>query len=243
MVDMDYWADYYSNEENLIKIANACKYREIVVIKHLEDRNVPIRPLKVFKTEHLKFWIERLSLRKTLFDLYISNASVKLPALTSDIKQLEGFRKYLNEHWIELVNAYDIFVDIDIDDMNQRKDAEMMAREITHILAQQYPDVQLWDTTRGFHIIQKGQFDPSFVKELIQDICCEQGIPMSMPFKDIDGIRHMAKNGKWVVMKPDEEVQEVKKPFCDVGIFDNRRIRRCPYSLHSKTGKPMIRIC
>lgn len=239
---MQQWAEYYSDTNNILKMSNACKYREVIVIKHLEDRNVAIRPLKVFKPEHLEFWIERLSLKKTLFDLYISNASVKLPTLTSNIKELDKHRQYLLEHWIELVTAYDIFVDIDIDDMNQREDAERMAREISHILAQQYPNIEPWDTTRGFHIICKGQFNPEFVKETVQDICCYNNIPMSVPVKDKDDVRYIARDGKWVELKPREEIPEIKKPNVDTSIYDARRIRRVPYSLHSKTGKPMVRL-
>jgi hypothetical protein len=241
-IDMEKWADYYSNEDNLTRIAYQCRYREVIVIKHLDDRNVPIRPMKVYKPQHLTFWIERLGLKTVLFDLYHSNASVKLPALTSNIKELDYWRKYLTEHWVELCNAYDIFVDVDIDDMKQRPDAEKMAREVAHILAQQYPNVELWDTTRGFHCICKGQFNPEFVKETVQDICCYNNIPMSMPIKDKDGIRYIPKNKQWVELKPDTELQEIKKPNVDTSIYDGRRIRRVPHSLHSKTGKPMERL-
>ncbi len=241
-IDMQQWAEYYSNAKNLERIAFYCRYREIVIIKHLEDRNVPIRPMKVFKPEHLIFWIERLGLKTVLFDLYHSNASVKLPALTSNIKEFDYWRKYLSEHWVEICNGYDFFVDIDIDNVNQRNDAEMMAREIAGILTQQYPDVQLWDTSRGFHVLQLGQFNPEFVKETVQDICCYNNIPMSVPVKDKDGKRYVAQNGKWILLKPDMEMPEIRKPNCDTSIYDQRRIKRVPFSLHSKTGKPMVRL-
>jgi hypothetical protein len=241
-IDMEQWEEYYSNEANLTKIANSCKYREVIVIKHLEDRNVPIRPLKVFKLAHIQFWIERLSLKKTLFDLYISNASVKLPELTSNIQQLDIHRKYLMENWASLVTGYDIFVDVDIDDVKQRPDAEKMAREVQIALHKISPDVELWDTTRGYHVILKGQFNPEYVKDVVQDICCYNNIPMSMPIKDKDGKRYIARNKEWVELKPNEEVQPVKKPNVDTSIYDARRIRRVPHSLHSKTGKPMVRL-
>jgi hypothetical protein len=241
-MDMNAWGNYYSDTINLERIAYHCKYREIVVIKHLEDRNVPIRPLKIFKPEHLEFWIERLSLKKTLFDLYISNASVRLPALTSNIKELDYWRKYLTEHWVELCNAYDIFVDVDIDDIKQRPEAEKMAREVNVALHKISSDVEIWDTTRGYHVILKGQFNPEYVKEVIQDICCYNNIPMSMPIKDKDGIRYIPKNKQWVELKPDTELPEIKKPNVDTSIYDARRIRRVPHSLHSKTGKPMERL-
>jgi len=241
-IDMKAWAEYYSNPTNLERITFHTKYREVTVIKHLEDRNVPIRPLKMFKPEHLSFWIERLSLKTTLFDIYISNASVKLPALSSDMKQLVEWREYLSEHWAELCNGYDIFVDVDIGDIDQRDRAEEMARQVASILTQQYPRVELWDTTRGFHVVQKGQFTPGFVKETVQDICCYNDIPMSMPVKDVDDVRYIARNRQWVPLKVGEEVPESKKPNVDTGIYDARRIRRVPFSLHSKTGKPMVRL-
>jgi len=241
-IDMKQWGDYYSDEANLTKIANACKYREVIVIKHLEDRNVPIRPLKVFKLEHIKFWIERLSLKKTLFDLYISNASVKLPELTSNIQQLDVHRKYLLDNWASLVTGYDIFVDVDIDDVKQRPEAEKIARDIKVALHKISPDVELWDTTRGYHVILKGQFNPEYVKEVVQDICCYNNIPMSVPIKDKDGKRYIAKNNEWVELTPDTKIPEIKKPNVDTSIYDARRIRRVPHSLHSKTGKPMVRL-
>ena len=39
-----------------------------------------------------------------------------------------------------------------------------------------------------------------------------------------------------------DEIPIVDKPNCDTKIWDLRRIRRVPHSLHSKTGLPMTRI-
>jgi hypothetical protein len=242
MIDMQAWKEYYSNEQNLLKIANACKYREVIIIKHLEDRNVPIRPLKIFALSHILFWIERLSLKTTLFDLYASNTSVRLPALTSDIKKLDYFRKYLSAHWAEIATGNDLFIDVDIDDEKQRPQAKEMTIKIANELRKQYPTVQVWDTSRGYHGIVLGQFMPSFAKETIMDACCKLDIPMSMPIKEIDGIRYIPHNREWVELKPGEEVPETPKPNVDTRVFDDRRIRRVFYSLHSKTGKPMVRL-
>jgi len=243
MVDMGAWGEYYSNQQNLYKIANQCKYREVVVIRNVMDRKITLRPLKIFKLDHLQFWVERLKLTETLFDIYISNASVRLPPLPGDMHKLADSRTYLNEHWNELVTGYDIFADIDIGEESHRK----KAREFATLLAielkkQEYKNIELWDTSRGFHLVIKGRFSPDFVKAVIMDICCDLQIPMSMPIKEKDGKRYIAKNRRWKEMKADAKTPAVDKPNVDTSIYDYRRIRRVPFSLHSKTGKSMEKV-
>jgi hypothetical protein len=243
MVDMEKWAEYYTDIKNLENIAYNCRWREIVVIKHLEDRDITIRPIKCFSKDHLVFWIERLNLRTTLFDIYISNASVKLPPLPSDLYKLKESREYLNEHWAELIVGFDIFADIDIDKSVEREVAREWALKLTYALRDKdYKNVQLWDTSRGFHLFDLGKFKPEFVKELIMDLCCEHSIPMSNPVRMIDGKKYVPYLGKWTIVKNDDDIPVFGKPNCDTGIYDLRRIRRVPYSLHSKTGLPMMRI-
>jgi len=240
---MEEWADYYSNPDNLQKIAKHCRYREVVIIKHLEDRDITVRPIKIFKKEHLSFWIERLNLRSTFFDIYISNASVRLPLLPSDLQSLKYAREMLNEKWETLMTGYDLFADIDIDKTVEREIARVWAVKLTNALKNEgYNNVQLWDTSRGFHIIDLGQFKPEFIKELIMDLCCKNEIPMSNPVKIINGEKYIPINKKWVKVENEDDIPVVNKPNCDTGIWDIRRIRRVPYSLHSKTGKPMVRL-
>lgn len=242
-VNMELWKAYYLDINNLEKIANECRYREVVIIRDVEGRKVVLRPIKIFKTEHFQFWIERLKLTETLFDIYISNASVRLPKLPGDMHHLAESRIYLNEHWTELITGMDIFADIDIGEESHREKAKEYALLITMELQKKgYNDTQLWDTTRGFHVIDKGRFKIDFVKDLIMDICCDLQIPMSMPVREKNNKRYVSRNRKWYVMKPDELTPIVDKPNCDNSIYDIRRIRRTPYSLHSKTGKPMKRV-
>jgi hypothetical protein len=243
MIDMDRWAEYYTNPDNLNNISKSCKYREVVIIRQVENRKITVRPIKVFKPEHLKFWIERLNLRKTLFDIYISNASVKLPPLPADMTKLKETREYLNEHWEDLLTGYDIFVDIDVEKKEQREVALRWAKRIVvDLVNNKYQKTQLWDTGGGFHIFDLGRFTPDFVKNLIMDICCEKQIPMSNPVKEVDGVKYLAEGGRWIKIKQDEEAPVVEKPNVDTRIWDIRRIRRVPYSLHSKSGRPMVRI-
>ena len=239
---MEEWAEYYTNIDNLAKISQYCKYREVVIIRNLVDRRVTVRPIKIFKSEHLKFWIERLDLRKTLFNIYISNASVKLPPLTSNLSQLTEIRKQLTEQWESLMTGYDIFVDIDIENFEDRPFAYDIAEKIFMELKGKYPHVQLWDTTRGYHIVDFGRFSPEFVKNLVMDICCYNNIPMSHPVKEKDGKKYYAEEGKWVQVEPNFVPPPIDKPNCDTSIYDLRRIRRIPYSLHSKTGRPMVKL-
>lgn len=242
-IDMDEWADYYTNPENIRKIAEHCKYREVIIIRKVEDRKITVRPIKIFKPEHLKFWIDRLDLRKTLFDLYISNASVKLPKLTSNLSKMKEDREYLNEHWEELLTGYDIFVDVDVEKPEHRMYARKWAGEIVKELKEKgYKKTQAWDTTRGYHIFDLGKFTPEFVKNLIMDICCEKQIPMSFPIKEENGKKWYAKDGVWEAVPPNFSPPPVPKPNIDTSIYDIRRIRRVAYALHSKTGRPMVRI-
>jgi hypothetical protein len=243
VVDLTKWGEYYSSPQVLNNIAFQCRYREVVIIQQVGEKKITLRPIKIFKPEHVSFWIERLNLKTTLFDLYISNASVRLPQLPSDIYRLKETRAYLNEHWTELMNGYDIFGDIDIEKEEDRVKAKEYAVMLANELKKKgYNRTELWDTSRGFHIFDKGAFKPEFVRELIMDICLELDIPMSYPVKTIDGERYVAKNKKWVKMTPKEDVPDVSKPNSDTSIWDIRRIRRVPYSLHSKTGKPMVKV-
>jgi hypothetical protein len=248
MIDMNLWKQYYSNDENLEKISYQTRWREVVIIKQLEDRKVAIRPFKCFSVSHLSFLIERLSLKTTLFDLYQSNASVKLPKLPFDMKKLKEYREYLNVNWQSLISGYDFFVDIDASSENDEPLCIDWAKQIRdEMKKKEYGKtsmpIDMWKTSSGgVHIILKGQFNPDFVKENVQDICCELGIPMNIPIKDIDDVRYIAKNRQWVELKPGEEIPEVERPFTDLSVYDWRRIRRVGFSLHSKTGKPMVRL-
>jgi hypothetical protein len=239
MVD---WVEYYSNAENIAKISKECKYREVVIIRQVEDRKITLRPIKIFKPEHLEFWIERLNLLKTTFDIYISNASVRLPKLTADISKLYEAREYLNEHWNELITGFDIFIDIDVESEEQRPLALAYAKKIKTLLKDDYPNIQIWDTGNGYHLIEKGQFTPEFIKDLIMDLCCKHQIPMSIPVKTVDDKRYLAKDGKWVEVPADFQTPEIPKPNIDSSIYQWRRIRRVPYGLNSKTGRPMVKI-
>jgi len=247
VIDMQAWADYYSNEQNLEKISYQMRWREVVVIQHLADRNVAIRPFKCFSLEHIKFIIERLNIKTVLSDLYISNASVRLPKLPSDMHKMKETREYLNTNWNRLVVAYDIFVDIDAGSEDDEPLCIAWARKIRNELIKKgygkTMPIEIWKTgSGGVHVILKGKFKPEFVKDLIADVCLELDIPMNHPVKTIDGERYLAKNRGWVKMKPKEEVPEIERPFCDLSVYDGRRIRRCPYSLHSKSGKPMVKV-
>ncbi len=240
---LDGWSEYYKNIRNIRLIASNCKYREVIIIRKDQGRKITLRPLKIFKPSHLHFWIERLKLLETPFDIYISNASVKIPfPIPPDLTELKKVRKKLNDNFEKWLTGYDIFVDVDIDDMQQRKKAKEYGLILQKRLQESgYKKTKLWDTGRGFHIVDKGKFSPDFVKELVMELCLQYNIPMSSPVKIIDGAKYLAdyKTKRWKKLRPDEEPPQTPKPNIDTSIYDIRRIRRVPYSLHSKTGKPM----
>jgi hypothetical protein len=151
-------------------------------------------------------------------------------------------RNIFNLHFEDWVTGYDIFADIDVETIEQRRDARKYALFLaTELKKREYSSAQVWDTSRGFHVICKGRFDPEFVKKTIMNICCEAKIPMSNPVREEDGKYFLAKDGQWIEL-PKREVHSDPKPNCDTGIWDIRRIRRVPHSLHTKTGEPMVKI-
>lgn len=240
------WNQYYSRPDVLKKIAYNCRYREITVIKRYDQRkDIPVRPLKIFKPEHLKYWIERLDLNKLFFDLYISNASVKLPKLPTELSKLKESRALLSQQWENMMTGYDIFCDFDASSPRDEPLTVAWAKKVRYALYKREigikQPVEIYKTgSGGTHLILKGKFQPSYCKELIMDICCEQDIPMMIPVKNKHGKRYKPENGEWIEMNEEEEIEENSPPVLDNSIYDLRRIRRCPFSLHSKHGKPMI---
>ena len=249
---MDTWRAYYSNPENIEKIAKFCRYREVVAIKRLRDRNVTLRPLKIFKPEHLEYWINR-ALTGVKFDLYISNASVKLPKLPCGLKNLREARKIINQKWMDwfegrdpdFVTGFDIFADVDIDDFSQREQAREYALRLADGLKEKGYTPQVWDTSRGYHVLVMGRFQPDFALSTVKEICDDGQIPTNISFRCNQCGRLFYKTGEENTC-PDcnsRDIHHANKPFVDISVTgDIRRIRRCPYSLHTKTNKPMIRI-
>jgi hypothetical protein len=237
---------YYSNPVVQAKLAYQCRFREVVIIKHLEEKNVTLRPLKIFKPEHFKWLYEnRYHLHDTFFDIYISNASVKLPKLPHNTSK--DTRDMISNIWNTIITGYDYFVDLDA---SKPEDEPEMIRwaKIIHdeLLLQGHKDsypVEIWTTgSGGVHIIHKGMFDPLFVKNNVMDIACKHGIPLRNPVKIVNGKRFIPVDKKWVDLDKEEKIPIIKKPFLDNSIYDIRRIRRVPCSIHSKTGMPMQKI-
>lgn len=243
------WADYYSNPENIEKIVNFCKYREVVIIKRLPEKNMALRPFKIFKPEHLEYWIRRLNLTRIKFDLYISNASIKLPPLPSDLRQLKEARAILNQKWREWLNGedagfvtgFDVFADIDIEQLSHRPKAREYAMVLAGELRKKGYNPKVWDTSRGFHVIVVGKFRPDTAYNLVSEICNSKQIPTSMSFRCNQCDKLFYKKDEDVCPYcGSKDILPVNKPFVDLSVTgDIRRIRRCPYSLHSKTGQPM----
>jgi len=236
---------YYSNPDVQAKIAYHCRYREVIIIKHLEEKNVTLRPLKIFKPEHFRWLYEdRYHMQSIPFDIYISNASVKLPKLPHNTSK--ETRQHLSQIWNTIITGYDYFVDLDAskpeDEPEMKKWAMMIREELLKEKKDNYP-IEIWTTgSGGIHIIHKGMFDPLFVKNSIMDIACKLQLPLRNPVKIINDKKHIPEKGEWVQIEQHDETPLVEKPFIDNGIYDLRRIRRVPYSIHSKTGIPMKRV-
>lgn len=231
--------NYYRDRGIQKVLAYHCRYREVTIIKHLNDKDMALRPFKIFKPEHFRWLYDRLHLDTIEFDMYISNASVKLPPLPSHPEKLKEARQLLNETWMQRLTGYDFFVDIDPSCL---EDEPKMIAWAKQIITERHP-MEIWATgSGGVHIIEKGQFNPDFVNNTVMDICCKLQLPLRNPIKTINNKKYIAKNGKWQPFKKDEKLPLVQKPFIDNNIYDIRRIRRVPFSIHSKTGIPMRKI-
>jgi len=217
---------YYSDRFVLKKISFYCRWKEVCILKHLPEKEIMIRPIKIFKESHVRWWIDRLHLKEIPFDIYHSNASIVMPKLPTDIKKLKETRTYLNKQWklfmqgknTDFVRSFDFFADIDVNDIKQRDDAIEYAKTVYNELKKRDIGIpEIWDTGRGYHVLIRGRFTPKFCKNLLIEICNTQELPY-------------ASNGD---LKPNVD---------DKVTGDIRRIRRCEYGLHSKTNKPMTKI-
>lgn len=230
---------YYRDKSIQMMIAHHCRYREVTIIKHLDDKDMALRPFKIFKQEHFNWLYQRLHLDKIKFDIYISNASVKLPPLPSRPEELKEARKMLNETWMERLTGYDYFVDIDANGIDDEPEMIEWAKKIRN----KRQNLKIWKTgSGGIHLIQKGDFNPEYIKNDITNICCELSLPLRQPVKTINDTKYISVDGREWVKIEKEDIPLIEKPFIDNGIYDIRRIRRVPFSIHDKTGRPMIRV-
>ena len=235
---------YYTDPKIQQKIAYNCRYREVVIIKKPPERRpIVVRPLKIFKPEHFDFWFRRLHLDRTEFDIYISNASVKLPPLPNNLNQLKEAQKMLIQQWEDIMTGYDLFVDIDPRTPDDEELCLSWAKKIKYLLQRggfgKKQPIEIWKTgSGGVHLILKGRFYPELCDSIITEICCHAKLPMRRPFKTEKGKRYIAQDGEWVEFDG-KNMPIIERPFVDNTIYDSRRIRRVPYSIHSKTGRPM----
>ena len=248
IIDMNLWKEYYSNKENIKKIANYCKYREIVIIRKTEKKDYCTRPLKIFKPEHLEYWIERLHLKETLFDLYRSNISIKLPLLPTRLDQLKEIRPEIDRRYnnMEYITGADYLIDIDASSPSDEEQIINWCKQIKRELVNrgQNPNhIEIWTTgSGGAHLNIPGKFDLDYVKDTTKDIACKLGIPMKNPVKIINGKKYVPKDGEWVKVKDEKKIKYPGKPHIDTSVWDWRRVKRVPHSLHSKYGVPMKRV-
>jgi len=217
---------YYTMPGIAEKIAHYCRWKEVCILKHLQDKEMMIRPVKIYKKEHFLHWYNRLHLDKISFDVYHSNASIRLPILPHDLTELKNTRKLLNIEWEKFrqgnnnsfVSSNDFFCDVDVSKVEQRQQALEYAKTVFNELKKQsIGKPEIWDTGGGYHVIIRGMFDPLFCKNLLIEICNNNDLPY-------------ASNG------------DTKPNIDDKVTGDIRRIRRCEFGLHSKTGLPMKRI-
>ena len=217
---------YYTTPEIAGKIAYYCRWREICILKHLPDKEMMIRPVKIYKTKHFFHWYDRLHLDKVSFDIYHSNSSIRMTKMPTDLTELKNARKMLNIQWEQFrqgknpdfVTGNDFFCDTDVEKEEQRPQALEYAKTVSNELKKRnIGKPEIWDTGGGYHVIIRGRFDPVFCKNLLIEICGNNDLPY-------------ASNG------------DLKPNIDDKVTGDIRRIRRCEFGLHSKTGLPMKRV-
>ena len=224
MVEYD---EYYQNPKTWEIIAYQCKYREVAIFKYKPDGTPDkIRPLKIFKPEHFKAIYDIYDLKDSKFDIYITNSCVRLPMLkTGSYKNIEESQEIVNALWKkfyageypDLVSQYDFFIDIDINGPDEIETALGWSKTLRKNLEQKIGYIETWHTGGGIHLLHKKiNFTPDEIKEMIVDVCTKNKIPLFSDTKT--------------------------KPCVDNGVYQYRRLRRVPYSIHSKTGKKMEKI-
>ena len=222
------WKEYYSNLENIKKIADECKYRECCIFKKESDeKTIPIRPIKIFKIEHLQWLIKFYNLDTNPFDIYITNSCIRMPKLlpptpVNNKINRETLNKLWNAYYIgdtpNFCSQYDMFVDIDVSSPNEFDIALAWSKQLKKSLEPTFGYIETWGTgSGGIHLIKKKiPYKPPEVQLMVQKACDEHDIPFLLGKHDT--------------------------PHVDAGMYQYRRIRRVPWSIHSKTGKIMKKI-
>jgi len=221
-------SEYYNDINIQKKIVNECKYRECCIIKKESDEKIiPIRPLKIFKVEHLQWLIKCYNLDTHSFDIYITNSCIRLPKLlpptlgNNKINQ-DTVNKLWNAYYtgdnFDFLTQYDLFVDIDVSSPNEYNIALEWSIKLRKSLEQYFGYIETWGTgSGGIHLIKKKiTYTPWEVQLRVRRVCNTHDIPFLIGKHDVAHV--------------------------DAGMYQYRRIRRVPHSIHSKTGKVMERI-
>jgi len=220
--------EYYNDIYVQRKIADECRYRECCIFKkEADDKTIPIRPIKIFKAEHLQWLIKCYNLDTHPFDLYFTNSCVRLPKLlpptlgNNKINQ-DIVNKLWNNYYAgdtpNFLTQTDLFIDIDVSSPDEYPLALTWSKQLRQSLEITFGYIQSWTTgSGGIHLIKKKiSYTPQEVELMVQKACDEHNIPFLLGKHDVAHV--------------------------DAGMYQYRRIRRCPFSIHSKTGKIMEKI-
>lgn len=228
MIDMNAWKEYYSNPENIKRIVNECKYRECCIFKReSDDKTIPIRPLKIFKVVHLQWLIKFYNLDKHPFDIYITNSCIRLPKLLPPtLNNNKINQETVNQLWNsfyagdapDFLTQMDFFTDIDVSSPDEYPLALEWSKQLRKSLEITFGYIESWSTgSGGIHLIKKKiSYTPGEVQLMVEKVCYDHDIPFLLGEHDT--------------------------PHVDAGMYQYRRIRRCPFSIHSFYGKTMNRI-
>lgn len=225
---MDNVYEYYNNIDVQRKIVNECKYRECAIFKkESDDKTIPIRPLKIFKVEHLQWLIKCYNLDTHPFDIYITNSCIRLPKLLPPIHANNKINQAtVNKLWNayyagetpNFLTQFDLFVDIDVSSPDEYPLALKWSKKLRTSLEPKFGFIESWSTgSGGIHLIKKKiLYTPQEVQAMVEIACNEHDIPFILGKHDVAHV--------------------------DAGMYQYRRIRRVPYSIHSKTGKIMEKL-
>ena len=211
--------EYYNDISIQRKIANECKFRECAIFKkESDDKTISIRPIKIFKADHLQWLIKCYNLDTVPWDLYITNSCVRLPKLLPPTLGNNKINQAIvNELWNSFyagetpnfLSQHDLFVDIDVSSPNEFDIALGWSKQLRKSLEPIFGYIETWGTgSGGIHLIKKKiSYTPQDVQLRVKKACYEHKIPFLLGKHDVAHV--------------------------DAGMYEMRHVRRVPYSIHS----------
>lgn len=200
---------WYSLNAVKYEIAKQCQFREVIFLDKTHEK-MPVRCIFAYKADHLQRQFDEFKFMQFKYNLYLSVAQFKGTPLFSynfaeRRKQMDEFSGYNQkptypDYW----QGYDFFMDFDSPDLKDiepaLKDCHLVKDTLDHY---NVPYVLSFSGSKGFHLRI-----PYAV------------LPQSLGLGIVTFCKILGENIK----------ERLKLDTLDIGVFDERRIFKAPYS-------------